>query len=289
MSELDPRRNAFRADLADAALKGRVTAERFADGEPRRVAVPAAALRRRPAPDAPVDTELLYGEPVLVFDRDGGWCWAQSTVDLYVGYVEHTALAADDAAVDPELTPHRITAPLGLVFPEPSIKLTPSLRLPMGARIDATGPEPAGTERFHRTEAGYILAQHCAGAEILASDWVEVAETFIGAPYLWGGKTWSGIDCSGLIQVALAMAGIDAPRDSDMQAAEIGTGLGPQPLPTLERGDIVCWRGHVGIMLDAVTLLHANGYHHMTRTEPLSVTIDRLDALGLPVLDVRRL
>lgn len=289
MSELDPRRHAIRPDLADAALKGRVSAERFAEGEPRRIAEPVTALRRRPAPDAPVDTELLYGEPVLVFDRDGGWCWVQSCVDDYVGYVEHTALAPDDAAADPALTAHVVTAPLGLVFPEPSIKVTPTMRLPMGARVDAGGPEAAGSERFHRTEAGYILAQHCAPAGTLAPDWVCVAETFLGTPYLWGGKSWSGIDCSGLVQLALAMAGIPAPRDSDMQAAELGTSLGTNPLPNLERGDLVFWRGHVGIMLDHLTLLHANGHHHMTATEPLSGTIDRLDALGLPVSDVRRL
>ncbi|UOM34934.1 NlpC/P60 family protein [Acuticoccus sp. I52.16.1] len=285
---LDARRNAIRPDLADAALKGKVEAERFVTGDVRRIREPCVALRRHPAPDAPVDTEFLYGERVTVFDRDGGWCWVQSDVDRYVGYVEHTALEPE-VALEPGLALHRISVPLALVFPEPSIKVSPVLRLPMGAVIAAGDMERHGNEHFHKTPGGYVLTQHCTLATRAAKDWVAVAETFVGTPYLWGGKSWLGIDCSGLVQLALQMAGRTAPRDSDMQARELGEGLPHDPLPDLERGDLVFWRGHVGIMLDPSRLLHANGYHHRTAIEPLAETIARLNALGLLPTAYRRI
>ncbi len=285
---LDTRRNAVRPDLADAALEGQVEAARFVTGDPRLICEPLVGLRRHPAPDAPVDTELLYGERVSVFDREGGWCWVQSTVDSYVGYIEHTALERE-VPLETGRALHKIAVPLALVFPEPSIKVSPVLRLPMGAVIAAGDMERHGTERFHKTPRGYILTQHCTLAERSAPDWVAVAETFIGTPYLWGGKTWLGIDCSGLVQLALQMAGRCAPRDSDMQAAELGDPLKHEPLPDLGRGDLIFWRGHVGIMLDSSHLLHANGYHHRTTVEPLSETIARLNALGLLPTACRRI
>ncbi|WP_226580240.1 C40 family peptidase [Acuticoccus sediminis] len=285
---LDARRNAVRPDLADAALRGRVDAQRFVAGEPRVVAAPTVALRRRPAPDAPVDTELLYGERVNVFDRDGDWCWVQSAADSYVGYVEHTALAPE-APLEAGQSLHKVSVPLALVFPEPSIKVSPVMRLPMGAVFPAGDMERHGSENFHKAAAGYVLTQHCTLANRAARDWVAVAETFVGTPYLWGGKSWLGIDCSGLVQLALQMAGRIAPRDSDMQAAELGEMLPHDPLPDLERGDLVFWRGHVGIMLDECRLLHANGYHHRTAIEPLSETIARLNALGLLPTRYRRI
>ena len=287
LPRLDARRNAVRPDLADAALRGHAEAARFVTPERAGIAVPLVALRRRPEPGAPVDTELLHGEPVDVFDTADGWAWVQSRVDRYVGYVEATALAAPD--VPAGMAPHRISVPLALVFPEPSIKVTPVTRLPMGAVVPASDLEKHGSERFHKTPLGYILTQHLTLADRAAPDWVAVAEAFVGTPYLWGGKSWLGIDCSGLVQLALQMAGREAPRDSDMQAAELGTLLPHDPLPDLARGDLVFWKGHVGIMLDGTRLLHANGYHHRTAVEPLAETIARLNALGLLPTAYRRL
>ena len=280
---LDRRRHAFRADLADAELEGRVTAERFVAGTRAAITAPSASCHVRPDPGAPIDTEMLYGEPVTVFDAADGWCWVQSRVDFYVGYVR---LGAVGDTVEADML---VSVPLAPVFPGPSIKLPPRQSLPMGASL-TTAPTPVdgGGERFHQIagEERYVLAKHLAPLAARPADWVALAERFVGAPYVWGGKTWDGIDCSGLVQLALETSGRAAPRDSDMQAAELG-----EPLATdapLLRGDLVFWKGHVGIMVDETRLLHANGHFMMTVIEPLATTVARLEAIGLPVLIRRR-
>jgi cell wall-associated NlpC family hydrolase len=293
VSALDPRRNAFRPDCADAALKGRVEAERFVEGLAGRIAIPSVPLRRRPAPDAPVDTELLFGEPVLLFEHHGDWAWLQSVADHYVGYVPVEALDHAPAvrptdprqSADPEAT-HRVHVPLALVFAEPSIKSAVRMRLPMGARLLVIGEEAVGGEHFHRTAEGFVLDQHCLSLAEPLLDWVALAETFLGAPYLFGGKTWDGIDCSALVQVAVQAAGGEAPRDSDMQEAELGD---PRRLEShrFTRGDLVFWKGHVGIMADENRLLHANGHHMLTAIEPVADTLARLRTLGLEPTAVR--
>ena len=278
---LDPRRHAVRDDLADARLDGRVEAQRFVHPVRRQVAAPLAGCRRRPDDHAPLETEFLHGEDVDVFDVADGWCWSQSTVDGYVGYVREDALGESLTAT------RRVSVPLALVFPEPSIKVPPLARLPMGSRLAADAMVTAGTERFHPAAGGFVLAQHTTALDAFAADWVAVAEGFLGAPYLWGGRTWDGIDCSALIQVALNATGRAAPRDSDMQCAELGEQVAAdQPM---QRGDLLFWRGHAGIMLDAERLLHANGYHHVTAIEPVAGTLARLEALGLPLAARRRL
>ncbi|WP_108662689.1 NlpC/P60 family protein [Acuticoccus kandeliae] len=279
--KLDRRRNAVRDDLADIRLEDTVSAPRYATPRIGRIAAPIASCRRRPAEDAPLDTEFLYGEPLDIFDSADGWSWVQSGVDGYVGYVRDEDIGALTSPT------HRVTVPLALLFPSPSIKVPPLCRLPMGAWVEAVEACHVGGEHFHLLRnGGYILDQHVApSAE--APDWVAVAEMFVGAPYYFGGKSWDGIDCSGLVQLALQMAGGTAPRDSDMQEVELG-----QPLPLdptgLRRGDLVFWKGHVGIMLDATHLLHANGFHMMTSIEPLATTITRLEGKGLPATAMRR-
>jgi cell wall-associated NlpC family hydrolase len=270
---LDRRIHAVREDLADARLAGQVAAPRFAEPVRRRISVPLAPCRRRPAADAMLETEFLYGEPVDVFDVADGWAWAQSAVDRYVGYVPTDVLA------EPEAATHRVPVPLALVFPSPSIKVPPVARLPFGALLAAGAVESHGAERFHPVDGGYMLAQHLAPAEEGDADWVAVAELFVGTPYLWGGKSWLGIDCSGLVQIALQAGRRAAPRDSDMQEAALGRALSRSN--ALVRGDLVFWKGHVGIMIDGERLLHANGYHHRTAIEPVAATIARLEALGL--------
>ncbi|MCF3932376.1 C40 family peptidase [Acuticoccus sp. M5D2P5] len=279
--KLDTRRNAVRDDLADVRLEDAVKAPRYATPTVARIAVPITACRRRPRGDAPLDTEFLFGEPVDVFDRADGWAWVQSGVDGYVGYVREEALAGPGAPT------HRVSAPLALVFPSPSIKVPPSMRLPMGAWIETSGEDRTGGEHFHAlADGGYILDQHVSRGP-LAADWVSIAEIFVGAPYYFGGKSWDGIDCSGLVQIALQAAGQTAPRDSDMQEAELGAPLPLDPAG-LVRGDLVFWKGHVGIMLDEERLLHANGFHMMTAVERLADTIARLRSKGLPPTMMRR-
>lgn len=279
----DPRLNAFRPDLADARLRGKVDAERFVEGRPARVVTASAAVRREPRHDAAMDTEALHGETVLVFEEDaGGWSWVQLDGDGYVGWVPPGALDAVSGAPT-----HRVSAPRTFVFPAPDIKRPPLRALPLGATVTAVGEAEDRNARYRLVAPeGAIVAQHLEPVSAIASDYVTVAEKFVGVPYLWGGKTVLGIDCSGLVQVACRMAGIPAPRDTDMQERELGTRLaGVEPM---RRGDLVFWKGHVGIMVDGNRLLHANAFHMMTAIEPLAAAMERFEEKSLAVTSVRR-
>jgi cell wall-associated NlpC family hydrolase len=134
---------------------------------------------------------------------------------------------------------------------------------------------------------GFVVEQHLEPLAAVAPDFVAVAERFLCAPYLWGGKSVAGIDCSGLVQVACTMAGIAAPRDTDMQERELGTRLAG--IEALARGDLVFWKGHVGIMLDGARLLHANAHHMMTAVEPLAEAVARIASRGSSVTSIRRI
>lgn len=254
---LDPRLHPFRADLAAATLRGQVEAQRFVDGRPASIAVPHVALQRRPEPAAPWETEALYGESVVVYEQNGDWAWVQLDRDGYVGYLAAAALGAADAPT------HRVATLRAHAYPGASIKLPHLFALPLGARLRITAQDGD----FLIDGAGRrFWARHLAPADSVEPDFVGIAERFLHAPYLWGGRTSKGIDCSGLTQTALTTAGRAAPRDSDM-LEKLGVAL-PADAP-LQRGDLVFWKGHVGVMRDADTLLHANGYHLAVVTEPL--------------------
>ncbi len=251
-----------------------------ASGRRYRVAAPTGALRRRPQPDAPLDTEALYGEEVLVFEEQEGWAKARLESDGYMGYMPTDALRAASA----ELPMHKIAALRSFLFPGPDIKLPPFAALPFGAKIAVI--ETRG--EFCRVADGFLWARHLEPVETTASDFVATAERFLGVPYLWGGKTALGLDCSGLVQVALASAGHPSPRDSGPQERALGTPLAAGQ--ALRRGDLIFWRGHVGLMRDAETLLHANGFAMAVTSEPLAEAVARIEASGAgPVTSVRRL
>jgi cell wall-associated NlpC family hydrolase len=275
---LDRRVTAARPDLAAASLVGRVEATRFVPGVRRRVVAGVAPLRRSPADNAALDTEALYGESVVVYEEQGGWAWAQLDRDDYVGFLPLSALGA------PESPDHRLVVPRSFAYPGPSIKLPPVLALPLGACLEIVAREG---DFAVAAEGWYVYAAHLAPLASKASDFVAVAECFLNAPYLWGGRTWLGIDCSGLVQTALGEAGVEAPRDSDMQEAALGAPLAfDAALANLQRGDLVFWKGHVGMMRNAETLLHANGAAMRVVSEPLRAACARTSG---PITSIRRL
>jgi len=248
----DRRLTAARADLAAAHLKGSVDSARFAEATPMQVK--AAIIPLRPAPDSNVgiDTVLLFGESFDAYDVAEGWVWGQSKRDGYVGYVPQAALSPEVSE-----TTHTVAVPATHLYPKADIKTEPVAALWMTSLVAPT----AITEQFAAIDGLFLPIQHLAAIDDVKPDWVGVAETFLHAPYVWGGKTVARIDCSGLMQVALARAGIPAPRDSDML-----------------------------VMSDADTLLHATAFSMRVMHEPLRDTRKRIETdLGLPLLNVRRL
>lgn len=272
----DPRLTPARADLAALHLKGIVAAQRYAEGRAMRLAAGMAPLRRQPGDDAPMDTQLLFGEAFTVYDEKDGWAWGQAALDLYVGYVRADALAPPGP-----MPTHSVAVPRTFVYRDADLKSPPLFWLSMNAKL-AVGERSGNFSRIQ--PLGWIFSAHLAKAGDHAADFVAVAENFIGTPYLWGGKDSLGMDCSGLLQTAMQRAGLACPRDSDMQA-NLGRSH-PVNLDRLQRGDLIFWKGHVGILRDAETLLHANAFSMQVTSEPLAGAAARIEN---PVACIRRL
>ncbi|MEQ8922515.1 MAG: NlpC/P60 family protein [Roseovarius sp.] len=262
----DPRRHPANGRVAALRLRGEVEAQGFTDGVPARVVVPVADLLR--SPGGARDRQFLLGEAVTVYEeRDG-----------YTGYLPAAELSGVQAPT------HRVTARATHIYRVADFKTRELAALSHGAMLTVTGQEG----RFAVTPLGYVPAVHLSPLEEVADDPVRVAGLFLGAPYLWGGNTSFGIDCSGLVQMACLACGIDCPGDSDMQEAELGHAL-PEDAP-LERGDLLFWKTHVAWVVDRDTLLHANAFAMAVSYEPLEAAVQRIEAQGDgPVTSRKRL
>jgi cell wall-associated NlpC family hydrolase len=264
----DQRLTLARPDLADAALQGLVRADRFEKTSAFHCAAPAAAIRRDPDPAAEQIDQLLYGETFRVIETGRGWGWGQADRD---GYVGHVFLADLKPGVLPAT--HRVSALRAYAFSRPDIKSPPLALLSLNALVAVEGEEGS----FLKAEgSGWIPAVQLKPVGEVETDPAAVAERFLGAPYQWGGRESLGLDCSGLIQQALHACGRFCPRDSDQQQA-LGS---PVAMADLARGDLVFWKGHVGMMLDAARMLHANAFHMQVEVEPVAEAVARI---GEPV------
>lgn len=284
MTELDPRLNAYRGDLADSRLSGEVQAARFVEGRQAGIAKGVVDLRRDPDRRSGLDTQLLFGEAVTVFDERDGWAWVQNGTDGYVGYVESGALGAA-----PQAPTHQVSALRSYLFPEPNLKAPPLDCLSIASPLPV-----AGSEGNYAALAGggFIYRKHLARLDEVEPDHVKTALRFMGTPYYWGGRSSIGLDCAAFIQLCLARAGIAARRDSYMQAGSLGQALDWRPGETpLERGDLVYFPGHCVIMLDDRDVVHANAFTMSVAIEALTAVEQRViaESGGTGITGVRRI
>jgi cell wall-associated NlpC family hydrolase len=267
----DPRVTPVRDGIASRSLEGLVRAEVYLDPKAMTCQVPAAGIHRAPDLASEQMDQLLFGEAFEAIEEEGGFLWGQARRDGYVGFVAASALTAPAPVLEPT---HRVGAVRTYAFAEPSIKSRASGPYSMNALVAVEAIEG----RLAKVAgAGWMAAEHLTPIGTFEADVAGVAERFLGAPYLWGGRESLGLDCSGLVQAALFACGHACPRDTDQQA-DLGREIGRA---AFGRGDLVFWRGHVAIGLDAERIVHANGFHMAVAIEPLETAISRIDAAGL--------
>ncbi|CAM1631790.1 NlpC/P60 family protein [Bartonella apihabitans] len=270
MDKLDPRLHAYRPDLADEALRGQVEASRFVRGSLKRIVAPVAALYKIPDTLSERQSECLFGEDVKVFEEKNGFCWVQAQQDGYVGYIEQSKIGS----IGNHPT-HRVNVPRTFQYRDADLRSPMIGPLSMGSRISVVSEAETRDTHYARLDNGsFVVFNHITPVSTVEDDYVTIAESFIHTPYLWGGKSGLGIDCSGLVQLALMMTGRTVLRDTDMQRATIGKDIAPEN--GLQRGDLVFWKGHVAIMVDSGTLIHANGASMDVRKENLDHAIERI-------------
>jgi cell wall-associated NlpC family hydrolase len=279
---LDPNLNPFRSDIGALKLKGIVEAERFVEPTLFQVTGGVASLRKVPAEDGEQLSQALHGDIIEIYEEVDGFGWGQMRSDGYVGWFDMAALSSPILPVTRKVATLRTYA-----FSDPCAKAPPFFLLSLGAQVCESGQAENGF--VHCERVGWVYSAHLAPLDHNAPDAVAVAEQFLHAPYQWGGVESLGLDCSGLVQTAYKAAGIDLPRDSYMQAThglEVKMG---RNFEGLKRGDIICWRGHVALMLDDTNIIHANSHHLKVSVENLAQASKRICALYGDILSIRRL
>lgn len=279
--QLDPRRNVIREDMAAASLREKFRAPRYVQGELRQVVGAVAPVRLVPRFDAPLLTEALCGELATIYDMIEGWGWVQLEQDGYVGYMPMNNLSATI-----EEPTHWVGARGTFVYPAPDLKRPPIMRLSFNSKVTVIGREGRFLELGR---GGFAFGGHLLPLEEKGKDFVRLAEKLIGTPYLWGGRSGLGIDCSALVQLGMQACGLTCPRDSDMQEAEVGEALPENDLDKLSRGDLVFWRGHVGLVQSAEWMIHASGHQMEVVVEPIRRAIERIATTHGDVTSIRRI
>ncbi len=281
MTDLNPRLHPYRDDLAASFLKDRVDAVRYVKGNRLQIQAPVAGLYRESVDDAALDTQAQMGEVFTVYDRRDGWAWGQLESDDYVGWIKADRLSEIHFSIT-----HKISVLRSIVFSKPDLKTTPIGMLSLNAGVEVVDEKG---DFSALSTGGWVYTAHLAKQAEFHTDFVSVAEMFLSAPYLWGGKDSFGLDCSGLVQSSMTAAGFSVPRDAGMQEPVIGQEIyDADTIPDLQRGDLVFWPGHVGIMQDAEKMLHANAHHMMCASEPLKEAIDRIGQTKTAVRSIKR-
>ncbi len=278
---LDIRLHAYRADLADIALKDRVEAMHYVEPTHRRVTVPAADLKSAPNAASETASQLLLGEEVALFEtRKDGWSWVQSHHDGYVGYVRSQDLTRRQGPA----VSHRVVVPRTFVYPTADMKTPPVMTVSAGSLLAIVGEETRRATRYGLlTDGKALIFDHLLEVGTPAhSDPVVIASRFVESPYLWGGRSGFGLDCSGLVQLSFSLTGRQVLRDTDMQAGSIGRSV--SDTGHYRRGDLIFWKGHVALVEDGDTLIHANGRTMSVAREPIAAAIARIEPFyGRPI------
>jgi cell wall-associated NlpC family hydrolase len=273
----DPRITPCRDGIAARRLEGILEAEVYLDTRIMTCTAPAAAIRSAPDAESEQMDQLLFGEGFEVLEEEGVWRLGQSLRDGYVGFVEAALLAPAGS-----WPTHRVAAIRTYAFSGPSIKTRASGPYSINALVTVEAVEG----RLAKVSgAGWMTGDHLQPIGMGEDDWAAVAERFLGAPYLWGGRESLGLDCSGLVQQALFACGRACPRDADQQEL-LGS---PITADAFGRGDLVFWKGHVAIGLGDGLIIHANGHHMAVAIEPLAEAIRRIGDTGSPPTSYRRL